>query len=82
MSRLSLTRTKIYRTVSRQLHGVVPCWVCGQPVAPPDATLEHITPLHEGGSSHLENLAISHGACNSGRHAKRATEPTEHLVRP
>jgi 5-methylcytosine-specific restriction endonuclease McrA len=71
MSRLSLTRTKIYRTVARQLHGVVPCWLCGEPVAPADATLEHIKPLCEGGSSHMDNLAISHGTCNNRRHAKR-----------
>ncbi|GAC1529983.1 MAG: hypothetical protein NVS2B4_08620 [Ramlibacter sp.] len=70
MSRLSLTRIKIYRTVARQLHGVVPCWVCGEPVAPGDATLEHIMPLSDGGSSHLENLAISHAVCNRRRHAK------------
>jgi 5-methylcytosine-specific restriction endonuclease McrA len=68
MSRLSLTRTKIYNTVARQLHGQVPCWVCGQHVTPEDATLEHIRPQSEGGSSHLENLAISHGTCNRGRH--------------
>ncbi|HSW20120.1 MAG TPA: HNH endonuclease signature motif containing protein [Ramlibacter sp.] len=70
MSRLSLTRTKIYRTVARQLHGLVPCWVCGEPVALADATLEHIKPLSEGGSSHQDNLAISHGRCNHERHAK------------
>ena len=34
MSRLALTRDKIYKTVARQLHGVVPCWVCGQHVLP------------------------------------------------
>ena len=68
MSRLSLTRLKIYRTVARQLHGVVPCWGCGQPVAQADATLEHILPLSQGGNSHLENLAISHGTCNRERH--------------
>ena len=38
MSRLGLTRDKIYKTVARQLHGVVPCWVCGQPVLPHEAT--------------------------------------------
>ena len=74
MSRLSLIRTKMYRTVARQLHGVVPCWICGEPVAPDDATLEHIKPLADGGSSHIENLAISHGACNHGRHAKAGRE--------
>jgi 5-methylcytosine-specific restriction endonuclease McrA len=70
MSQLTLTRDKIYKTVARQLHGQVPCWVCGTHVAHADATLEHIKPLSEGGSSHLENLAISHGECNNRRHIK------------
>jgi 5-methylcytosine-specific restriction endonuclease McrA len=70
MSRLSLTRDKIYKTVARQLHGQVPCWVCGEHVLPAAATLEHIRPLSEGGNSHAENLAISHELCNSQRHAK------------
>ena len=68
MSRLSLTRDKIYKTVARQLHGVVPCWVCGEHVSPLAATLEHIQPLSAGGNSHLENLAISHDRCNNLRH--------------
>ncbi len=68
MSRLGLTRDKIYKTVARQLHGQVPCWVCGQHVEPVDATLEHMQPLSQGGSSHLENLAISHAVCNRERH--------------
>ena len=72
MSRLGLTRDKIYKTVARQLHGVVPCWVCGQHVLPAAATLEHIVPLCEGGNSHLANLAISHEVCNGQRHAKGA----------
>ena len=70
MSRLSLTRDKIYKTVARQLHGQVPCWVCGEHVLPAAATLEHIQPLSEGGNSHAENLAISHEVCNGQRHAK------------
>ena len=74
MSRLSLTRTRIYDTIARQLHGVVPCWVCGEPVAPAAATLEHIRPLSEGGTSHLDNLAISHDRCNHKRHAKARLE--------
>ena len=72
MSKLSHTCDKIYKTVARQLHGVVPCWVCGEHVPPVEATLEHIKPLREGGNSHADNLAISHDACNNGRHAKRA----------
>lgn len=75
MSRLGLTRDKIYKTVARQLHGVVPCWVCGEHVLPAAATLEHIVPLSEGGNSHQTNLAISHEVCNGQRHAKgRVTE--------
>ena len=70
MSRLSLTRDKIYKTVARQLHGQVPCWVCGEHVPSTAATLEHIQPLSEGGNSHAENLAISHEVCNGQRHAK------------
>ena len=69
MSRLALTRDKIYKTVARQLHGVVPCWVCCQHVLPAAATLEHIVPLSEGGNSHQANLAISHEVCNGQRHA-------------
>ena len=69
MSRLSLTRDKIYKTVARQMHGVVPCWVCGEHVLHATATLEHIKPLSEGGNSHVENLAISHELCNNQRHA-------------
>ena len=74
MSRLGHTRDKMYKTVARQLHGVVPCWVCGQPVDRADATLEHIQPLSEGGNSHQANLAISHGQCNNQRHAAQPTK--------
>jgi 5-methylcytosine-specific restriction endonuclease McrA len=73
MSKLSLTRDKIYKTVARQLHGLVPCWVCGAHVLPADATLEHILPLCEGGNSHQDNLAISHDRCNNQRHVKTAS---------
>ena len=75
MSKLAHTRDKIYKTIARQLHGVVPCWVCGQPVLASEATLEHIQPLSEGGNSHQANLAISHAVCNNKRHA---AQPTNH----
>lgn len=78
MSKLAHTRQKIYNTIARQLHGKVPCWVCGLNVAPPDATLEHIQPLSEGGNSHQANLAISHALCNQTRHAaKSADKPAD-----
>ena len=78
MSTLAHTRLKMYRTVARQLHGKVPCWVCGDHVEPEQATLEHIQALAEGGSSHLENLAISHATCNNQRHAKTARMMPDH----
>lgn len=80
MSRLSHTRDKIYKTVARQLHGVVPCWVCGEHVLPAAATLEHIKPLSEGGNSHAENLAISHELCNNQRHAVGAVAESAALA--
>lgn len=69
MSSLSHLRIKMYKTVARQLHGAVPCWVCGEHVTPEAATLEHIQALSDGGNSHAENLAISHEVCNGQRHA-------------
>ena len=69
MSSLRHLRIKMYKTVARQLHGVVPCWVCGQHVTLDAATLEHIQALSDGGNSHAENLAISHEVCNGQRHA-------------
>jgi 5-methylcytosine-specific restriction endonuclease McrA len=72
MSRLRQLRDRIYRTVATQLHGQVPCWLCGEHVSMADATLEHIVARSEGGSSHAENLAISHAACNHARHASNA----------
>ena len=74
MSKLAHTRLKIYNTIARQLHGQVPCWVCGRHVNTVDATLEHIQPLSDGGNSHQTNLAISHAACNQARHAKAQTK--------
>ena len=69
MSSLQHLRIKMYRTVARQLHGTVPCWVCGQHVTFEAATLEHIQAQCDGGNSHADNLAISHEVCNGQRHA-------------
>ena len=76
MSKLGHTRDKIYKTVARQMHGVVPCWICGTHVLHEAATLEHIKPLGEGGNSHVENLAISHELCNNQRHASTQLAPS------
>ena len=75
MSSLGHLRIKMYKTVARQLHGVVPCWVCGEHVTPEAATLEHIQARSEGGNSHADNLAISHEVCNGQRHAAGRLAP-------
>ena len=76
MSSLQHLRIKMYKTVARQLHGVVPCWVCGKHVTPEAATLEHIQARSDGGNSHAENLAISHETCNGQRHATGRVPPS------
>lgn len=80
MSKLSHLRDKIYKTVARQLHGVVPCWLCGEHVPPAEATLEHIQPLSEGGNSHAENLAVSHDSCNHRQQAREKSGPGAEAV--
>ena len=79
MSTLTTQRLKIYATVARQLHGQVPCWVCGQHVLPQDATLEHIVPRSQGGSGQQANLAISHASCNLQRHTQAISSPATQL---
>ena len=80
MSTLTHLRIKMYKTVARQLHGQVPCWVCGEHVTLEAATLEHIKALSEGGNSHADNLAISHEVCNGQRHAKGAVPRSAHAA--
>lgn len=60
-----------------ELHGFVPCYVCGQHVKRADATLEHILPRSRGGSDAGANLSISHAKCN---HA-RGSMPVAHVVK-
>lgn len=63
----SRRRERIFQREMERHGGVVPCFVCGRPVHPKAATLEHIVPRSRGGSNANENLAISHGRCNHGR---------------
>lgn len=40
------------------------CYLCGEEADPADLTLDHRVPLVRGGTNHLANLALAHGACN------------------
>ena len=72
-------RETLYKMISKRSGGVVACFVCGRHVPPNRATLEHVVPRRDGGTDDMDNLAISHGWCNSNRdqiEAKRASEST------
>lgn len=60
-------RNTLYRMTAKRNDGCVPCFVCGNHVKPQHATLEHKTPLSKGGTDDMDNLAISHNACNHRR---------------
>lgn len=60
-------RETIYRMEKKRHYGKVPCFCCGAHVELCDATLEHRVPLSKGGTDDMNNLAISHGACNHAR---------------
>ena len=52
-----------------------PCWICRKPcLATHNLTAEHKTPLRNGGTSQLANLAPAHAACNYGWR-RRPTRP-------
>lgn len=70
LQKLNTDRTAARQALYRdtlESDGVVLCYVCGKPVAPDDATLEHIIPLAVAGDDHPDNLAISHALCNQAR---------------
>lgn len=48
------------------------CHICGEPVDPADASLDHVVPIARGGQHTAENLACSHRTCNF---AKKAEPP-------
>ena len=50
------------------------CWLCGRPVeldtphnSKRAASLDHVTPLSEGGTHALDNLRLAHTVCNLRR---------------
>lgn len=60
-------RETIYKMTCNKNGGLCPCFVCGEHVAPEDATLEHKLERSKGGTDNMDNLAISHGPCNWSR---------------
>jgi 5-methylcytosine-specific restriction endonuclease McrA len=49
------------------------CGICGNPVAKGAISMDHVVPLHHGGTHEPSNVQLAHRRCNSG---KGATMPT------
>ena len=50
--------------------GIKTCAVCGKPMSWKSSSLEHVTPVSQGGLSDFSNLSLSHRDCNSRRGSK------------
>lgn len=62
--------TRLRKIVAKNevaLFGTLACYCCGRPLSLASSTLEHIVPQSLGGKNILENLALSHAACNQAR---------------
>lgn len=53
------------------------CGICGQPVDPDDASVDHIQPVARGGPHERANYQLAHNRCNSG---KRDRLPVDRLA--
>jgi 5-methylcytosine-specific restriction endonuclease McrA len=50
------------------------CYLCGEAVDPADLHFEHVIPLSRGGSHSMENIRVSHAACNWRKGTKTPEE--------
>lgn len=59
-------RTKLTATLRQWVieRDALICGICGQSVAPDDVHIDHIVPVSRGGKSDLDNLRVTHSACN------------------
>lgn len=46
------------------------CGLCGEDVAPRDLHIDHIRPYSQGGEHRLDNLQVTHAACNLRKGAR------------
>lgn len=60
-------RKKTVYKILLKRHNFVPCFVCEHHVDEGNATLEHIVSYADGGTDDMDNLSISHEACNHRR---------------
>lgn len=43
------------------------CWLCLEPVAKSERSVDHVVPRRHGGSNARANLRLAHQSCNSAR---------------
>ncbi len=53
------------------------CYICEVYLPAPDLTIDHVTPIHKGGTNDLSNLELACRDCNQERnqHYKRPVPP-------
>ena len=49
------------------------CQLCGLPVTPDDASIDHIRPLSRGGAHAVANFQLAHSDCNTRKGSRLAT---------
>ena len=47
------------------------CYLCGRELSIHEVTLDHVTPLSQGGTHTPDNVRLAHGSCNSKKGARR-----------
>lgn len=57
---------KVLREAVLNRDGLV-CGICGLAVAPSDVEIDHVVPLSKGGETTMENLRVTHSACNQDK---------------
>lgn len=57
----------LIKIICKKYNGIIPCYVCAEPVKKELATLEHILPTSLGGTDDMGNLWLSHDKCNQKR---------------
>ena len=65
-------RKRLTDQIYQEAQGV--CHICQLPVRREDASLDHLIPASQGGTSTRDNLALAHRSCNSARQDKTITK--------
>ena len=79
-SRLPYRERQALTRAAVSLYGPL-CWLCLEPIAPGQLTLDHVVPDSRHGGHSLANLRPAHKSCNSARGARPRTSGSR-IARP